>query len=186
MIYTAKVIMFSLLVKFTSSFMVDVAPYHKHPHVNIPPHEIEEMYCLSLNTYFETRGQSFKSKIAVAETVMNRVHNKSEFKRYNDVCSIVEHANYHHGRIVRNECWYSWYCDGKPDIPNIYYRNGEINVMEMKAWKKSVLASFYAYKNLYPDIVGKATHYYNYKIAHPPWAHSYKVVTKIGEMVFLN
>ena len=110
--------------------------------------------CLALNTYHEAKNQSMVGQIAVAEVVMNRVQDE---RFPNSVCEVVKQGPTRPSwedpdkRIpVKHRCQFSWYCDGKSDIPK-----------NEKAWK---LAQDYAYLVLYNriaiDITEGATHYH--------------------------
>ncbi len=180
----AEAMFFNLITTFGQAFLTDVEPV---PNYSPDPVYAQEMYCLSINTYHETRGEDFESKVAVAQAVMNRVHDEEgEFRRYTDPCDIVKRSNRDSkGNPIKNQCWYSWYCDGVPDTINLYI-DGQVNVLEKEAWKQSILASFYAYHDLYEPLVGEATHYYNFKIANPSWAQHYNLVGDVGEHRFLE
>ena len=109
--------------------------------------------CLALNTYHEAKNQSMIGQIATAQVVMNRV----EDSRYpNTVCEVVKQGPTRTSwkdpskRIpVKHRCQFSWYCDGKSDIPK-----------NRKAWKK---AQDYAYlvlnNRIQIDVTEGATHY---------------------------
>ena len=59
----------------------------------------EALFCLALNVYHEAKNQSLIGQIAVAQVVINRVHDD----RYpNTICEVVEQGP-----------TYSW----KPDYP---------------------------------------------------------------------
>ena len=69
------------------------------------------LICMALNVYFEARDQPLVGQIAVAETVLNRVHS-TLFP--DTVCEVVYQGEY-----------YSW----NPDIPvKIVAKNTSINV----------------------------------------------------------
>ena len=80
----------------------------------------EETECLATNIYFEARGESYEGQKAVAFVTLNRVDSN---KFPNDICSVVYQAKHsdwwaeHKDRLVpiRNQCQFSWYCDGKSD-----------------------------------------------------------------------
>jgi spore germination cell wall hydrolase CwlJ-like protein len=80
----------------------------------------EETECLATNIYFEARGESYEGQKAVAFVTLNRVDST---KFPNDICSVVYQAKHsewwaeHKDRLVpiRNQCQFSWYCDGKSD-----------------------------------------------------------------------
>lgn len=180
----SQLIMFNLLLTFNNAFLTDVESLHMY---RLEPEYVEQMNCLIINTYHETRGESFEAKVAVAQSVMNRVDdNHGEFKRYTTPCEVVRRSFLDvNGNPVRNKCWYSWYCDGRPDSVNLYH--GEvINKAEKQAWEDSILASFYAHHNLYPSLIGDATHYYNHQTANPTWADHYDVVADVGAHRFLE
>lgn len=80
----------------------------------------EKTECLATNIYFEARGESYEGQKAVAFVTLNRVDSN---KFPNDICSVVYQAKHsewwaeHKDRLVpiRNQCQFSWYCDGKSD-----------------------------------------------------------------------
>ena len=130
--------------------------------------------CLALNTYHEAKNQSMVGQIAVAEVVMNRVADR----RYpNTVCEVVKQGPKYKGSDipVRHKCQFSWFCDGKSDLPK-----------NEKAWKK---AQDYAYLVLYNriaiDITEGATHYHATYVK-PNWRHDrgMQLVGRIGSHIF--
>lgn len=179
-----EALFFNFLTMFGQAFLTDVEPM-----VNYSPDPIyaQEMYCLSINTYHEARGETFDGKVAIAQSVMSRVNDEEgEFRNYDSPCEVVERSKRDYsGNPVRNACWYSWYCDGKPDHVRLY-KDGVIDVLERQAWQDSVLASFYAYHDMYEPIALEATHYYNYTTVNPSWAEHYEVVVDVGDHRFLK
>jgi N-acetylmuramoyl-L-alanine amidase len=124
-------------------------------------------WCLAQNIYYEARGSSRADQIAVADVVINRV----EDKRYpNSICEVVQQGKkYADGRMKRNACQFSWYCDGKSDWPT-----------DMDAW---VIAQQIAYNmvtyNDYRGLTEGATHYHaNY--VNPSWARTLTLTGTIG------
>ena len=71
--------------------------------------EDEEVFCLARNIYFEAGNQPLAGRIAVGQVTINRRNHKL-FP--NTICEVV-----HQGGERRNKCQFSWYCDGKHDIP---------------------------------------------------------------------
>ena len=51
------------------------------------PQNLDELYCMAQNVYFEARHESMIGKIAVAHVVMNRIESK-DFP--NTVCEVVK------------------------------------------------------------------------------------------------
>jgi len=65
--------------------------------------------CLALTIYHEARGESLSGQLAVGYVVMNRTRS-GIFPA--DVCDVVRQ-----GGERRNECQFSWWCDGLSDRP---------------------------------------------------------------------
>ena len=69
-----------------------------------------EWECLTQALYFEARGESVQGQFAVAEVILNRV-DSSRFP--NTVCAVVNQ-----GTGKRNQCQFSYTCDGKAEVVN--------------------------------------------------------------------
>ena len=73
--------------------------------------------CLAQNIYFEARDQPTAGQVAVATVVLNRVHDP----RWPDtVCGVIREGPTYNWKTtypIKDRCQFSWYCDGKPDIP---------------------------------------------------------------------
>ena len=130
---------------------------------------VEALVCLALNVYHEARDQPFSGQVAVAQVVMNRVKDN----RYPDnVCDVVTQGptrpSWRDGTPVpvRHMCQFSWYCDGKKDVPE-----------DSKTWEESIrLAQMVLDEGMY-DFTHGASHYHNDTV-HPYWAdHLYKTLT---------
>ena len=134
-------------------------------------------YCLALNIYHEARGSNFADQAAVADVVLNRVQDE----RYPDsICEVV-----YQGRqkpswkdpsvmvMIRNQCQFSWYCDGKPDDPK-----------DTDAWRSAQQTAYMmvAYQD-FRGITEGATHYHaNY--VQPNWARDFQLIGRIGDHIF--
>ena len=126
----------------------------------------EELQCLALNIYFETRASSLADAMSVSDVVLNRV-NSTKFP--NSVCDVV----YEGIEKGRHKCQFSWYCDGKSDTPK-----------NKTAWEKSrkYARDIYIYGR-YIGITEGATHYHaNY--VKPYWAPTLDRITRIGSHIF--
>ena len=121
--------------------------------------------CLALNVYHEARDEPLVGQYAVAHVVLNRVQSE----RYpDDVCSVVKQG-YVKGR---RDCQFSWYCDGKSDVPR-----------EERAWLKAQVVAAQVLYGEMPDISDGSTHYHaNY--VHPPWAKRLDKMGQIGSHIF--
>ena len=133
--------------------------------------------CLALNTYHEAKNQSLVGQIATAQVVMNRVADK----RYpNTICEVVKQGphrpsweNPEKEYPVKHRCQFSWYCDGKSDIPK-----------NEKAWKKAQDVAFLVlYDKIKLDVTEGATHYHATYVK-PAWAKTKKRTTQIEKHIF--
>ena len=133
--------------------------------------------CLALNTYHEAKNQSMVGQIATAQVVMNRV----EDRRFpNTVCEVVKQGPTRTSwkdpskRIpVKHRCQFSWYCDGKSDVPK-----------NEKAWRKAQDVAFLVlYDKIKMDITEGATHYHATYVK-PAWAKTKKRTTQIEKHIF--
>ena len=130
--------------------------------------------CLALNIYFEAAVESTAGKLAVAQVTLNRVKSK----RYpSTICRVIyEGVHTPNGFPVKNRCQFSWYCDGKMDIPN-----------EGNARRQSQEVAEYVLKNpKMLDITDSATHYHADYIPSPRWASARDKTVKIDTHIFFN
>ncbi len=132
----------------------------------------EAIVCLALNVYHEAKNQSLAGQIAVAEVVMNRVDDP----RYpNNVCDVVKQGLTYKWKPsvpIRNQCQFSWYCDGKSDVAK-----------EKDAWQESISVAkgvYYGYLDAYLE---GATHYHAYYV-NPSWAETKTYITRIDDHIF--
>jgi len=134
---------------------------------------ISAIMCLALNLYFEARDQPVVGQVAVGFSTMNRVADK----RYpNTVCGVVQQARYHEWDMdnpIRNQCQYSWFCDGRSDVP-----------MDDKAMLEAIILAQNIYYGKLPDNSNGATHYHATWIDTPYWAKDMTVVLTINQHIF--
>jgi len=156
----------AMAVISTTANAKDLFSQEKHP----------EAYCLALNIYYESRGSNLADQAAVADVVLNRV----EDTRYpNTICEVVYQGKQRPSWkdpskmvMVRNKCQFSWYCDGKADVPR-----------DEEAWKKAQqLAWEMVYYNRL-DITEGATHYHATYVS-PDWAKDFQLIGRIGDHVY--
>jgi spore germination cell wall hydrolase CwlJ-like protein len=128
-------------------------------------------YCLALNIYFEARGSSLADRAGVANVVMNRTKDR----RYPEtICEVVQQGvQDSNGNMVRNQCQFSWYCDGKADVP-----------IDADMWVESqMLAWEMIVNNKYRGLTEGATHYHATYV-NPAWARDLQLVGRIGAHIF--
>lgn len=139
----------------------------------------DEIHCLALNIYHESRNDNLAGKTAVADVVINRVLDR----RYpNTICDVVYQgkrskwwAERGEDVPVKNMCQFSWFCDGESDEPRLG-----------KSWDEARLIA----KNIlthgeYRGITEGATHYHATYVS-PKWATAkgMHMIGQIGEHIF--
>ena len=133
-----------------------------------------DRYCMAQNIYFEAANQSFAGKLAVAHVVMNRVE---DLQFPNEICGVIYQAktriNWQGNEVpIRNQCQFSWYCDGKSDEP-----------VDSKTWIKSLFIADLALTGKYPDIT-EGSLYYHADFIYPYWADELQHVVTIDNHLF--
>lgn len=123
-----------------------------------------EFMCLALTVYFEARSEPIVGQIAVAEIVLNRVHDAS----YPDqICEVVQQ-----GGTRRDRCQFSYYCDGKPETPE-----------NRRAWRRAKVVAKLTYEGVLSASVDGATHYHT-DYSNPYWSSKYFHVATVGRHLF--
>ncbi len=124
--------------------------------------DLSPLYCLSINTYHEARGESYKEQLAVSQVVLNRV---ADQRWPNTICDVVTQKHQ-----------FSWYWDNRPDT-----------IHDLETFKENVYAAFATYTGLIEDITDGAVHYYAHDSIDPPtWTKSMTVTLKLGGHTFLK
>ncbi len=121
--------------------------------------------CLADAVYFESRGESERGQIAVAQVVINRV-----FSGYypEDVCETVYQNAHRH-----LACQFTFACEGKQLIVN-----------DQVSWQRATrIARDMLDGNVWLDDVGKATHYHASWV-RPRWVREMRTIQKIGVHTF--
>ena len=122
-----------------------------------------DVFCLAKNIYFEAGNQPLAGKLAVSHVVLNRVMS-DEYP--NDICGVVYQArwftNWKGTSVpVRNMCQFSWFCDGKSDVPE-----------DSATWNSSL------------KIAANLMYYRNADNVHPYWADSLNRTVTIDQHIF--
>ena len=132
---------------------------------------------MALNIYHEARSENLAGKYAVADVVLNRVRDD----RYpNTVCAVIYQGkhkpSWKYPNLlvpIRNQCQFSWYCDGKSD-----------NAADADAWNESIAIAYHMIKNgKYRGLTEGATHYHTTWVS-PYWAPTLQHVGTIGSHIF--
>ena len=131
------------------------------------------LVCLALNIYWESRSEYKEYGItpmaATAHVVLNRVKDN----RYpNDICAVVKQSKTYRGNPIRNQCQFSWWCDGLSDQP-----------MNKPAFEFSMLIARLVLTGRIEDVTNGATHYHAYYV-QPKWNISKTFTARIGSHLF--
>lgn len=118
-----------------------------------------DAFCLSLNIFFEARDQSIAGQVAVAQVTMNRVRSE---KYPETVCGVV----YQYKQ-------FSWYWDGKSDVPT-----------EEEAWERAqMVAQGVLAGSGHAALMGDVLHYHAWYV-NPRWNKRMTVSMRIGDHIF--
>ncbi len=123
------------------------------------------LQCLALNVYWEARSEPKQGQLAVAAVTLNRV-NDPRFP--DDVCDVVRQG----GEVRKHRCQFSWWCDGKKDIP-----------VEANAWRRALTIARLTYAGVVSDPTNGAL-WYHADYVNPSWASYKTVAAKIGRHIF--
>ena len=138
----------------------------------------DEIACLAKNIYFEAAIESTAGKLAVAHVTLNRVLDKNYPNSY---CKVVYEGKHHaNGFPKRDLCQFSWYCDGKHDIP--YPGKNWEKIQKLSEWFYS--SSKYKKGSFLKDITDGATHYHADYIDDPRWSKYKKRTVQIDRHIF--
>lgn len=135
----------------------------------------DDAYCLALNIYHEARGENLDGMMAVGNVTMNRLMSE---RFPSTLCGVVfqgmHRQNWKNESVPkRDQCHFSWYCDGKSDEPT-----------DHRAWASAVmLAQMLLTSPDYVDITNGATHYHTTGVK-PWWCKDMKPLGTIGNHVF--
>ena len=125
----------------------------------------EMLTCIALNVYYEARSEPMVGQYAVAHVVLNRVANES-FP--DDACKVVKQG-YSKGL---GKCQFSWYCDGKSDVPK-----------DDLSWLYARVVAYNVLYDYHKDNTDGATHYHaNY--VRPWWSKHYDKTVTHGSHIF--
>ena len=109
---------------------------------------LNDQRCMALAMYWEARGEGRNGKVAVAWTILNRMHSPL-FP--STACEVIFEGG------EKPPCQFSWWCDGKSDVPT-----------ETEAWNKSLLLAKEMLSNPPKDPTRGAL-FFHAKHQKPPW-----------------
>ena len=132
----------------------------------------EQLQCMALNIYHEARSDSTLGQEAVGMVTMNRVYSE----KYPDtICDVVYQSHLNsRGNPIRNKCQFSWYCDGKSDVPR-----DKVKFEEAMTNAKWVMNNYGSER----DITGGAVMYHA-SYVNPYWSKAYTKTSRIESHIF--
>jgi spore germination cell wall hydrolase CwlJ-like protein len=137
------------------------------------PESDAEQFCMAQNIFFEAGIDNLAGMAAVANTVLNRV----EHDHYPDtICGVIHQGHKDaNGNMIRNQCQFSWYCDGKSD-----------RIPESENWERAKAVAWDILNtNEYRGLAEGATHYHATYV-NPYWSRSASMdeIGQIGAHLF--
>ena len=126
--------------------------------------EVRQRTCLADAVYYEARNQPVLGRFAVADVVLNRVHDR---RFPSTICGVV-----YQGQNVDFGCQFSFACDGSLN------RN-----KEPEAWKRAERLADLIYRGFRPPVTGFAT-FYHADYVDPYWSSAFTQTHVIGDHVF--
>lgn len=163
-----KTIILAILLAFASAANANTGQPNIQLYIQ---EEYPQHYCLALNIYFEARGSTLADRAAVANVVINRVNDR----RYPDtICGVVKQGRRgSDGNMLMHQCQFSWYCDGKSDVPT-----------DIDMWVGSQMLAWQMIEDgKYRGLTEGATHYHATYV-NPRWARELQLIGRIGEHIF--
>ena len=157
------------IVAVTSSFAYsDAIGNEKYDYIAYDTNEIE---CLALNVYYEARSSNLADKAGTADVVLNRV---LDVRYPETICGVVyQSVKNNNGSVKRNACQFSWYCDGKADVPQ-----------DEDKWIEAQMIAWDIVENgQFRGITEGATHYHATYVK-PRWASSLQMVGRLGAHIY--
>lgn len=136
--------------------------------------EAKQIECLANNVYHEARNDGITGQSAVAWVTMNRVIHED----YPDtICEVVYEANLdENGNPYKNQCQFSWFCDGKSD-----------DIEDQAAWNTAmkIASEVFDKYGVETDPTNGSIMYHAHYVT-PYWASSYEKQARIDSHIFYN
>lgn len=125
--------------------------------------------CIALAVFFESRSEGI-GQLAVAHVIRNRMADP----RYpSDACAVVQQGRYWGDFPIRNQCQFSYYCDGKPEFVSPEEKQSYYNALYITELSETS-----------KDLTYGATHYHATYITAPYWASTGQETIRINKHIF--
>ena len=171
---------------------------HMAQDLRVKPVDNAQLFCMAQNIYFEARAEGEQGKQAVAHVVQNRIRDPRFPKTACGVIQEGRHVESWRTRGLqmapeerqyiprRNQCQFSWYCDGLKDIIWVQLRDGTPIEANRTAWRDSVRIAWQVMQGQLKDNTGGAQYYYAHNLVYPAWADAKQQTRVIGDHTFLK
>ena len=128
--------------------------------------------CMATAIFFEARGEPPVGRIAVAQTIQQRVY---DYRFPDNVCDVVKQGNYYSWDTsipIKWECQFTFWCDGKPE-----------KIDDMVAWGFAIDIAEAVMAGYLFDVTNGATHYHAYYVS-PSWSEKFTRTVRINDHIF--
>jgi spore germination cell wall hydrolase CwlJ-like protein len=131
---------------------------------------VEDITCLADTVYFEARSETILGQLAVANVVMNRVFSSNGL---DTVCDVVYKGKMSKsGRMIKNKCQFSFYCDGKPE-----------RIHDIEGYNQSSVVAALSMSGVYIQGLEEATSFHAVG-SKPKWAQKKVFLRRVGNHMF--
>lgn len=131
---------------------------------------VEDVTCLADTVYFEARSENILGQLAVAQVVMNRVFSSNGLET---VCDVVYKGKMSKsGRMIKNKCQFSFYCDGKPE-----------RIHDIEGYNQSSAVAALSMSGVYIQGLEEATSFHAVG-SKPKWVQKKVFLRRVGNHMF--
>lgn len=131
---------------------------------------VEDVTCLADTVYFEARSENILGQLAVAQVVMNRVFSSNGL---DTVCDVVYKGKMSKsGRMIKNKCQFSFYCDGKPE-----------RIHDIEGYNQSSVVATLSMSGVYIQGLEEATSFHAVG-SKPKWVKQKVFLRRVGNHMF--
>lgn len=129
----------------------------------------KEFFCLIEAIHYESNGEGYEGKKAVANIIMRRKQIPVRFP--NTICGVV------HERAA-----FEYRFDPNKRIEKIKLQNN----LDRISFRDTLIISYKAVTGTLQDNTGGADHFYNPRVANPDWSHPDYVTVEINNHRFVK
>jgi len=131
---------------------------------------VEDITCLADTIYFEARSENILGQLAVAQVVMNRVFSSNGL---DTICDVVYKGKMSKsGRMIKNKCQFSFYCDGKPE-----------RIHDIEGYNQSSVVAALSMSGVYIQGLEEATSFHTVG-SKPKWVKQKVFLRRVGNHMF--